>query len=88
MIRDASDDKECVRRLGMRRTVRDVSDGLRKINLPFRPERFDTLPNTLSSAKEFTHWFKTFEHFMAVFPQDGLNKLKVMTHFLSPNVFQ
>ena len=53
-----------------------------------RPERFDSLPNVSSSAKEFTHWFRTFENFVAVLPQENLDKLVVLTNFLSPDVFE
>ena len=52
-----------------------------------RPERFESVPNTAISAKEFSHWLRTFENFVGVLPQDGLNKLNVLINFLSPSVF-
>ena len=32
-----------------------------------RPERLDTDPNSGTAAKEWLHWRRTFENFMAVF---------------------
>ena len=53
-----------------------------------RPDRFDFLPNTPVSSKEFNHWFKTFENFLSVLPQDNLDKLMILTNFLSPTVYE
>jgi len=53
-----------------------------------RPERLDTDPNSSSAAQEWTHWFKTFQSFLAVFPAEGLNKLRVLTNFVSPRVYE
>ena len=52
-----------------------------------RPERFETLPNTSTSAKEFEHWLKTFEHYCEVLPQENLDKLKLITVYVSPAVY-
>ena len=52
-----------------------------------RPERFETLPNTATSAKEFSHWLKTFEHYCEVLPQDNLDTLKLITVYISPEVY-
>ena len=35
--------------------------------------RFDILPNTPSSTKEFKHWFRTFEYYLEVLPNKGLD---------------
>ena len=53
-----------------------------------RPERLDTDPNASSAAQEWTHWFKTFQNFLAVLPTAGLNKLGVLTNFVSPKVYE
>ena len=53
-----------------------------------RPTWFDILPNTPSSTKEFKHWFETFEYYLQVLPNDGLDKLKVLINFLSPEIFE
>ena len=53
-----------------------------------RPTRFDSLPNTINATKEFNHWFRTFEYYLEVLPQENLNKLRVLTNFVSPEVFE
>ena len=53
-----------------------------------RPGRFDCSPNTTVAKKQFAHWFKTFENYLAVLPEEDLNKLNVLVNFLSPNVFE
>ena len=53
-----------------------------------RPERFETLPNSSTSAKEYKHWFRTFENFVKVLPQTDLDKLSVLIIFLSPDIFE
>ena len=52
-----------------------------------RPDRFEGIANTSTSAKEFTHWLKTFEHYVDVLPQDNLDKLKLLTNYVSPTVY-
>ena len=42
-----------------------------------RPTPFDILPNTPSSTKKFKHWFRTFEYYLEVLSNEGLDKLKV-----------
>ena len=42
-----------------------------------KPERFDGNPNTSTAAKEFNHWLQTFEYFLDVLPQTGLDKLRI-----------
>ena len=51
-----------------------------------KPEQFEGSPNTATSLKEFNHWLKTFEYFIEMLPQ-GLNKLKVLTNFVAPSVY-
>ena len=53
-----------------------------------RLTRFDILPNTPSSAKEFKQWFRTFEYYLEVLPNKGLDKLKVLINFVSPEMFE
>ena len=52
-----------------------------------RPDRFNENPNTATAAKEFKHWIQTFEYYIEVLPQDGLDKLKILTNFVSPLVY-
>ena len=51
-----------------------------------RPSRFDEPPTSNAAAKDFIHWLKTFESYLDVLPQDGLDKLKVLINFISPRV--
>lgn len=53
-----------------------------------RPDRFDCMPNTPSSAKEFSHWHMTLENFLSVLPNENLDKLKVLVNFLTPSVYE
>ncbi|XP_067030897.1 uncharacterized protein [Acropora muricata] len=53
-----------------------------------RPERLGTDPNGGTAAKEWLHWRRTFEKFMAVWPHEDLDKLAVLSNFVSPSIFQ
>ena len=53
-----------------------------------RLTRNDILPNTPSSTKEFKHWFRTFEYYLEVLPNEWLDKLKVLINFISPEIFE
>ena len=53
-----------------------------------RPTQFDILPHTASSTKEFKHWLRTFEYYLEVLPSEGLDKLKVLINFISPEIFE
>ena len=52
-----------------------------------RPDKFDVLPDTGTSEKDFKFWLKTLENFLAILPQDNLDKLKVMINHVSPAVY-
>ena len=53
-----------------------------------RPERLDTDPNSGTAAKEWLHWRRTFENFMAVLPHKDLDRLVILSNFVSPSIFQ
>ena len=53
-----------------------------------RPERLDADPNSSGATKEWLHWKRTFQNFLTVFNRDGLDKLGVLTNYLSPRVYQ
>ena len=53
-----------------------------------RPERLETDPNSGEASKEWLHWKRTFDNFLAVLPQDDLDKLSVLANFVSPSIFQ
>jgi len=51
-----------------------------------RPERLDSDPST-SAAQEWTHWLKTVQNFLAVLPGDDVNRLSVLTNYISPKIY-
>ena len=53
-----------------------------------KPERLDTDTNSSSASKEWTHWLKTFQNFMSVLPTEGLNKLCVLTNYVTPKIYE
>ncbi len=53
-----------------------------------RPERLDTDPNSSGASKVWLHWKKTFQNFLAALNQERLDKLGVLTNYLSPNIYQ
>ena len=44
-------------------------------------------PNSPDATKIYKHWKTTFQYFLAVLPQDGLNKLHVLTNFVAPDIY-
>ena len=52
-----------------------------------RPERFSADPSTSGASKSWIHWRRTFENFLAVLTEEGLDKFGVLTNFISPAVF-
>ena len=53
-----------------------------------RPDRFDTESNTSNASKEYKHWKRTFEYYLEVLPQENLDKLRVLTNFVVPSVYE
>lgn len=53
-----------------------------------RPERFSADPSTSGASKSWIHWRRTFENFLAVLTEEGLDKFGVLTNFISPAVFE
>ena len=53
-----------------------------------KPTRLDTDPNSSTAEKDWLHWIRTFENFVASLPTEGLNKLKVLTNYVSPQIFE
>ena len=53
-----------------------------------RPERLDADPSSSSAGKDWLHWIRTFENFLTVLPRDELNKLQVLTNYISPPIFE
>ena len=53
-----------------------------------RPERLDADPSSPTVAQEWKHWIRTFQTFLAALKQEGLDKLGLLTNFVSPKVFE
>ena len=53
-----------------------------------RPEQLETDPNSNTASKEWLHWRRTFENFLSVLPQENLDKLSILTSYVSPTIFQ
>ena len=53
-----------------------------------RPERLGADPNSSEASKDWLHWRRTFQNFLAVLDREGLDNLGVLTNFLSPRIYQ
>ncbi len=53
-----------------------------------RPGRLDADPSSSTAEKDWLHWNRTFENFISVLPAEGLNKLQVLTNYVSPRIFE
>ena len=51
------------------------------------PDWFNENPNTATAAKDLKHWIQTFEYYNKVLPQQGLDKLKILTNFIWLTVY-
>ncbi len=51
-----------------------------------RPEKLDADLSSSTAGKEWQHWFRTFENFVAALPGEELDKLRVLTN-VSPRIF-
>ena len=58
-----------------------------------QPYRLDLDPGSTSAAREWRHWFKTFENYIeiiiAALPEEqrNIDKLKVLINFIAPQVY-
>ena len=52
------------------------------------PERLGADPNSSEASKDWLHWRRTFQNFLAILDREGLDKLGVLTNFLSPRIYQ
>ena len=54
-----------------------------------RPERFDCSPDSQDATKNWTHWNKTFNNFIASFPRDQApDRLHLLTNYVAPSVYE
>ena len=51
-------------------------------------ERLETDPSSGEASKEWLHWKRTFDNFLALLPQRDLDKLSVLANYVSPSIFQ
>ena len=57
-----------------------------------RPQRLSLDPNSLSAGKEWNHWIRTFENYLASFPERAedeipVNKLRLLTNSVAYDVY-
>jgi hypothetical protein len=53
-----------------------------------RPPRFSADPNTASAEKEWKHWFRTFENFLASIADQNPDKLVTLTNYVTSDIFE
>nr|XP_027217256.1 uncharacterized protein LOC113809744 [Penaeus vannamei] len=53
-----------------------------------KPEKLDCDSNSPTAAQEWRHWLQTFKTFIAVLPQENLNKLGLLINFVSPKIYE
>ena len=53
-----------------------------------RLTRFDCDPNTVGVDKQWKHWLKTFENFLAAINSHMPDKLVTLTNYMAPNVYE
>ena len=53
-----------------------------------RPARFSVDPTHATAAREFRHWLRTFESFLAAIEDHEPDKLSTLTNFISSEVFE
>ena len=53
-----------------------------------RPERLDTDPSSPTAAQDWKHWVQTFKNFLSAISQDEVDKLGLLTNYVSPKVFE
>ena len=52
-----------------------------------RPQIFDKDPNSSTASKEWTHWYRTYEYFLAAIASYEPNKLDTLINYVDPTVF-
>ena len=53
-----------------------------------RPERLDTDPSSATAAQDWKHWVQTFKNFLAAISDNEVDKLGLLTNYVSPKVFE
>uniref|UniRef100_UPI00358E7549 uncharacterized protein n=1 Tax=Myxine glutinosa TaxID=7769 RepID=UPI00358E7549 len=53
-----------------------------------RPERFEANPNSSNAAKEWNHWYKTFDNFLRAIEHHEPEKLTMLVNYVAPSVYE
>ncbi|XP_076035719.1 uncharacterized protein LOC143021835 [Oratosquilla oratoria] len=51
-------------------------------------QRLDCDPSLSTAAQEWKHWLKTFENFLGALSQENIDKLGLLTNFVSPKIYE
>ena len=51
-----------------------------------KPDKLDTDPNSSVSAKEWKHWFRTFNNFLGALTEP--DKFAILINFVSPRIYE
>ena len=52
------------------------------------PERFNTDLNSSTCGKVWKHWKRTFENFLVAAEADEANKLRLLSNYVSPDIYE
>lgn len=52
-----------------------------------RPERLNVDPESSTAGKEWSHWFRTFQNFIATTRADDAAKLRLLINYLSADIY-
>ena len=53
-----------------------------------KPEGLDCDPSLSTAAQEWKHWFRTFESFLGAFSEESVDKLCLLTNFVSLKIYE
>ena len=53
-----------------------------------QPQIFDTSPHSSDAADKWTHWFRTFKHFLTCIQSQNPNQLELLVNYLSTSVYK
>ena len=54
----------------------------------FKPEKFDADPNANDSEMKWSHWYRTFSHYLTIIEELQADKLAALVNHVSPSVFR
>ena len=65
-----------------------INNILKVMDKVLHPEQLEIDPNSGIAAKDWLHWKRTLENFLAVLSQESLDKLTVSFNYISQSIFQ